>query len=162
MSYDEADKLEELFDPLTRFLLLLRPNSPSPMTESVPMPGALPRTNSSGGGTGRSGKGGRTVDFDHSALVGFGSFRFDTEETVQGRDAEVVYWYVVFRVPERGVAPQTDSSYEMQLKDEARGKGLGGVLMNEMERIGRERGMSKCMLTCISGEPICGARWLVS
>jgi len=63
------------------------------MTDSVAMPGALPksvRQRSSGG----KGKEKAAVDFDHSALMGFGSFRFDTEETLRGSDAEVVYWYV--------------------------------------------------------------------
>lgn len=44
-------------------------------------------------------------------------------------------------------------SYELQLKEELRGKGMAKVLMDEMERIGRERGMSKCMLTCLTGKP---------
>lgn len=86
MEYEEPSKREELFDPLARFLLLLRPAPPSPSTDTVPMPGALPRTSD------RKGKQ-REVDFDDERLLGFASFRFDTEETLGSSDVEVIYWY---------------------------------------------------------------------
>ena len=60
--------------------------------------------------------------------------------------------YQVISERETGRGYRADKSYEMQLKGELRGKGMGKVLMDEMERIGRERGMSKCMLTCLSGQ----------
>lgn len=47
---------------------------------------------------------------------------------------------------------RAEFSYELQLKEELRGKGMARRLMDEMERIGRERGMSKCMLTCLTGK----------
>lgn len=34
----------------------------------------------------------RSKDQDHGELLGFASFRFDTEETMSPQDAEVVYW----------------------------------------------------------------------
>ena len=43
-------------------------------------------------------------------------------------------------------------SYELQLKESSRGKGMGKLLMDELENIGFERGMHKSMLTCLKGE----------
>lgn len=85
MSHEEKSKRAELFDPLTRYLLLLRPSSSSPGTDTVPMPGALPRSD-------RKGKSKASIDFEEEDLVGYCSFRFDTEETLGDRDAEVIYW----------------------------------------------------------------------
>ena len=34
-------------------------------------------------------------DFDEAGLMGYCSFRFDTEETLGSRDVEVVYWYAL-------------------------------------------------------------------
>lgn len=51
-------------------------------------------------------------------------------------------------LPER----QLMGSYELQLGELARGKGLGKTLMDELERIGAARGMAKSMLTCLKGE----------
>ena len=42
-----------------------------------------------------------------------------------------------------------DVSYELQLSDPSRGQGLGKTLMDVMEKIGKERGMYKSMLTCM-------------
>jgi hypothetical protein len=36
--------------------------------------------------------------------------------------------------------------------------GLGKVLIDEMEMIGRRRGMDKAMLTCLKSESDCGSR----
>lgn len=88
MAHDELSKREELFDPVTRYLLLLRSSSPSPSSDTVPMPGALPRSN-------RKGKSKPTIDFKEDDLVGYCSFRFDTEETLGDQDVEVIYWYVL-------------------------------------------------------------------
>lgn len=43
-------------------------------------------------------------------------------------------------------------SYELQLKADLRGQGMGKVLMDLMENIGAERGMAKSMLTCMKSE----------
>lgn len=40
-------------------------------------------------------------------------------------------------------------SYELQLDPSVRGKGLGRVLMDQMESIGKRRKMDKGMLTCL-------------
>ncbi|KAK1925781.1 acyl-CoA N-acyltransferase [Papiliotrema laurentii] len=123
--YTESSKREELFDPSTRYLLLLQPSTHSSSSDTLAMPGALPSAQD------RKGKGKVSVDFDQEDLVGYCSFRFDTEETLGSRDVEVVY------------------CYELQMKPEARGQGLGKVLMDELEEIGRDRGMAKSMLTCM-------------
>lgn len=34
----------------------------------------------------------RSKDQEEGELLGFASFRFDTEETMSTQDAEVVYW----------------------------------------------------------------------
>jgi hypothetical protein len=88
LDYTESSKREELFDETGRFILL-RKGAGNESVESeggVDMPGALPSgTAQEGleGGVGESGE-----------IVGYVSFRFDTEETVSSRDAEVIYWYV--------------------------------------------------------------------
>ncbi|WVQ96638.1 hypothetical protein IAU59_003743 [Kwoniella sp. CBS 9459] len=66
-------------------------------------------------------------------ILGYCSFRFDTEETLSPRDAEVVY------------------CYELQLSPSLRGQGLGKILISHLEDIGRRRGMDKSMLTCLKG-----------
>ena len=43
-------------------------------------------------------------------------------------------------------------SYELQVAEQARGLGLAKMLMDEMEMIGRRRGMDKAILTCLKGE----------
>jgi len=50
----------------------------------VDMPGALP--------TGKRKE--DRVERGEGEVMGYVSFRFDTEETLGSRDAEVVYWYV--------------------------------------------------------------------
>ena len=87
MVYTKSSKPIELFDPSAFYLLLLRsPSSTrSPSSDTVPMPGALP-PNSKGKGKALVG-----ID-DPSELLGYCSFRFDTEETLGSQDAEVIYW----------------------------------------------------------------------
>ncbi|CAK9781883.1 acyl-CoA N-acyltransferase [Cutaneotrichosporon oleaginosum] len=113
MAHDRAAKLAEMFDPDARYLLLARAGR---------MPGAMPRVSRR-----------RQEDVDVSdELVGFASFRFDTEDTMGADDVEVVY------------------CYELQLTERARGAGLGALLMAELEGIGAKRGMAKAMLTCLA------------
>jgi len=82
LEYTEVSKREELFDETGRFLLLQRGGS---LHEGgIDMPGALP-----------SGKRKEDrVERGEEQVMGYVSFRFDTEETLGRRDAEVVYWYV--------------------------------------------------------------------
>jgi len=80
LEYTESSKREELFDETGRFLLLRR-GSGAEGHAGVDMPGALPDKESQG--------------IDDGEVLGYVSFRFDTEETLGSRDAEVVYWYVV-------------------------------------------------------------------
>ena len=141
MSYAEKDKREELFDPSTRFLLLLRPPATSSPTQEVPpMPGAMPSRK----GKGRAGE----LDFGSDRLLGFTSWRFDTEETLGTRDAEVVYWCVWCACS--GLLLRR--SYEVHLVQSVRGQGLAKMLMDRLEEVGKRRGMDKVMLTCLRGE----------
>jgi hypothetical protein len=82
LEYTESSKREELFDESGRFLLLRRGGMMDGYG-GVDMPGALP--------TASRGKGLKLQD---GQILGYVSFRFDTEETLGSRDAEVVYWYV--------------------------------------------------------------------
>jgi hypothetical protein len=68
MEHEEQAKREEMFDPDARFLLLSR----------TAMPGTLREQG----------------QVEEGELLGFVSFRFDTEETMGTRDVEVVYWSV--------------------------------------------------------------------
>ncbi|GMK56001.1 hypothetical protein CspeluHIS016_0210570 [Cutaneotrichosporon spelunceum] len=108
LAHSRVAKMAEMFDPDARFLIL---------TSCERMPGAMPPTP-------------RRVEFDD--VLGFASFRFDTEDTMGAEDVEVVY------------------CYELQLSERARGAGLGTVLMAELEGIGARRGMAKAMLTCLA------------
>jgi hypothetical protein len=85
LEYTESSKREELFDETGRFLLLRR-GSGTDAQAGVDMPGALPSK-------GREATVDATMDGE---VLGYVSFRFDTEETLGSRDAEVVYWYVTF------------------------------------------------------------------
>jgi len=71
------------------------------------------------------------VDQAPETIDGFLMWRFDFEEcpSVEAGETEVAY------------------CYEIQLKPSTRGKGLGKVLMETLERIGASWGMKKVMLT---------------
>jgi GNAT superfamily N-acetyltransferase len=144
LEYTESSKREELFDETGRFLLLRR-GAEHNEGRGIDMPGALP-----GKETEAEAKGGE--------VLGYVSFRFDTEETLGSRDAEVVYWYVTFSpslLPsftriELSIR-RADDSYELQLDPSIRRLGLAKVLMDELERIGKSRKLDKVMLTCLKG-----------
>jgi hypothetical protein len=91
LEYTESSKREELFEETGRFLLL-RTNRDRGRGYghgeefNVDMPGALPMRTESGLEDG-DGDG-------EGEVLGYVSFRFDTEETLGSRDAEVIYWYV--------------------------------------------------------------------
>ena len=72
-SYTEQFKRLELFEPTTKYILCLRP----PHSQARPK-GKI-----------------RDVVGIEGQLVGYCSFRFDTEETLSSRDAEVIYWSVL-------------------------------------------------------------------
>lgn len=75
MEYNEREKREELFDITTRFVIAVgRPKEEEGAEES--------RSSDS------------NVNVNKRNLLGFCSFRFDTEETMTERMAEVLYWYV--------------------------------------------------------------------
>ncbi|KAM0755568.1 acyl-CoA N-acyltransferase [Meredithblackwellia eburnea MCA 4105] len=59
----------------------------------------------------------------------YGIWRFDTEETMGDRFAEVVY------------------CYEVQVAPSYQGRGLGRLVMNVLEAVGKAFGMGKVMLT---------------
>lgn len=95
MEHDEDEKRDEMFEPTTRILVALRDRVGGPNVEG-----------SSGGGGGGGGKGEGRDQAGHESqawqservkedLIGFCSFRFDTEETADDDYmAEVIYWYV--------------------------------------------------------------------
>ncbi|WWD04996.1 hypothetical protein V865_003067 [Kwoniella europaea PYCC6329] len=119
--YTERSKREELFDQDARYIVLLSPPQSLSSTSS-------PFVN----GNNKKGKAKEPqVDFEYENLLGFCGFRFDTEETLSSRDAEVVY------------------CYEVQLSSKCRGQGLGKKLLDILEDIGRKRGLDKVMLTCL-------------
>lgn len=87
MAHSKSGKVEEMFHPDARYLLL--------SSSFARMPGALPPTPPQARRALRRGGGGEMeVDVDLDELVGFASFRFDTEETMGSVDVEVVYWWV--------------------------------------------------------------------
>jgi hypothetical protein len=104
MPYTESSKREELFDESGRILLLRRVPDGVRLEEDgegVDMPGRLPPPRGlSGGNVKGKGKGKVAESFDRGIhiqegeIMGYISFRFDTEETLGSRDAEVIYWYV--------------------------------------------------------------------
>lgn len=79
-------------------------------------------------------------------------WRFDTEETAGDRFADVVYWsastvlfcFVFGRG--RGLMGAW-SSYEVQVEERVRGRGVGRALIELLERVGKAWGMEKVMLT---------------
>lgn len=89
LNYTESSKREELFDETGRFILLRRGHLTESGEGGVDMPGALPSTTFTGEEAGEGQ--GENVSGE---MVGYVSFRFDTEETLGSRDAEVIYWYV--------------------------------------------------------------------
>lgn len=76
MAHTKAGKVEEMFHPDARYLILYGGGR---------MPGALPSPKRGRGG-------GEEVDLGGEDVAGFASFRFDTEETMGNEDVEVVYW----------------------------------------------------------------------
>ncbi|RKP08043.1 acyl-CoA N-acyltransferase [Thamnocephalis sphaerospora] len=66
--------------------------------------------------------------------LGYAMYRFDTEEQMKS-DAMVPVVYC----------------YELQVAAEARGQGVGRMLMETLERIGQAWQMSKVMLTVLKG-----------
>ena len=88
--YTRASKKAELFHPDSRFLILTSAALPPASDDTPTMPGSLPP---------RSKGKGKAADFElkEGELWGFCSFRFDMEETLEGDDVEVVYWWVALR-----------------------------------------------------------------
>ncbi|GAA5962112.1 hypothetical protein JCM3765_005526 [Sporobolomyces pararoseus] len=68
-------------------------------------------------------------DGQKNRLLGYTIFRFDTEETAGDEEADVVY------------------CYELQVESNAHGQGVGRLLMDRLERIGKATKMDKTMLT---------------
>jgi hypothetical protein len=88
LDYTESSKREELYDETGRFILLRKGVGIEGIEGEggVDMPGALPSTMAKESFEGNRGGNGE--------IVGYVSFRFDTEETLSSRDVEVIYWYV--------------------------------------------------------------------
>jgi hypothetical protein len=118
MTYTEESKREELFHEDTRYLIIdsgpSRPvaSSDADELEDVRQPISLSggttlgqkanvvnsqnRSRRKSNGKGKN-KATSKETFDlggEESLLGYLSFRFDTEETLSDRDVEVIYWYV--------------------------------------------------------------------
>ncbi|WWC88503.1 uncharacterized protein L201_003414 [Kwoniella dendrophila CBS 6074] len=129
--YTEQSKREELFDPDARYVLIRRP---SPSFSASKNDSNAPRITTSNGKAKGKGKGKDKevqIDLTQEELMGFCGFRFDTEETLSSRDAEVVY------------------CYEVQISLKSRGMGLGKTLLDVLKSIGKRRQLDKIMLTCL-------------
>ncbi|WVN85141.1 uncharacterized protein L203_100283 [Cryptococcus depauperatus CBS 7841] len=114
--YTKTEKMAEMFDSDSRFLLLF--NSHIDITSQ-----SCPLHDPSLKRSGSWQKGGE--------IAGFAEFRFDTEETLSDRDAEVVYLY------------------EIQFLQTMRGQGIARKMMGIVEEIGKRAEMEKVMLTCL-------------
>nr|ODN99795.1 hypothetical protein L204_02235 [Cryptococcus depauperatus CBS 7855] len=116
--------MAEMFDSDSRFLLLF--NSHIDITsQSCPLHGSSLK---------RSGSWQREGE-----IAGFAEFRFDTEETLSDRDAEVVYLLIAAR----------ENRYEIQFLQTMRGQGIARKMMGIVEEIGKRAEMEKVMLTCL-------------
>lgn len=62
------------------------------------------------------------VMFEDTNPIGFVHFRFDSEDGTEGM-REVLYWFVL------NLSLLISSSYEIQLEDKVRSKGLGKFIM---------------------------------
>jgi hypothetical protein len=101
LSYTASSKREELFDETGRFLLLTRTDGSNTTDldtgSGVDMPGGMPVSRQEyrkGKGKAEHVNGGSTgmVEGGDEGVLGYVSFRFDTEETLGPKDAEVIYW----------------------------------------------------------------------
>ncbi|UOH80803.1 hypothetical protein LQV05_003462 [Cryptococcus neoformans] len=101
-------KKEEMFDPTSRFLLAL---GETPMDTNDEL---APRKQQK-----------QQIDIQEHELLGFCEFRFDVEDTLSDKLAEVVYWPSVQK------------------------QGMAKKLIGILEDIGRLRKMEKIMLTCL-------------
>lgn len=153
LEYTDKGKWEEMYDPDARYLVI-RSESPSRSTSPEQEGRNGPGSDVGASGGRMEEEGGRkrrrtekSEEDNDGELLGFASFRFDTEETMSSQDAEVIYWYVFLPL-----IRNADISYELQLAPNARRQGLAKRLMDTLESIGRRRGMAKSMLTCLVGE----------
>ncbi|AFR94899.2 hypothetical protein C343_02987 [Cryptococcus neoformans C23] len=112
--YTEMSKKEEMFDPTSRFLLAL---GETPMDTNDEL---ATRTQQK-----------QQIDIQEHELLGFCEFRFDVEDTLSDKLAEVVY------------------CYELQLRPSVQKQGMARKLIGILEDIGRLRKMEKIMLTCL-------------
>lgn len=100
---DESSKREEMFEPTTRFLILLKHPTPN-LNSSADTPASIEQeSNVSESATGDSAtipkkkkkKKTEKLEFGPEELLGYCSFRFDTEQTLDDdRQVEVIYWSV--------------------------------------------------------------------
>lgn len=76
----ERQKREEMFETTTRFILALRRRPEEPLPSEANSEPSDQRISDG------------SVRFESDDLLGYCSFRFDTEETQKPKDAEVIYW----------------------------------------------------------------------
>lgn len=87
--------------------------------------------------------------------LGFAMYRFDTEHTAKDRRAEVLYWCVPWPFSS-GTSSRAHyescGSYEVQVAEEGRGRGVGTLLVEILETLGKVWTMEKVMLTVFKCE----------
>jgi len=84
-------------------------------------------------------------------LAAFSMFRFDTEENMDGREENVLYWCMSFSSSLCRPLTVFDFSYELQVSEASRGLGIGKTLVSILQKLSREWCMTKIMLTVFRG-----------
>lgn len=108
LEYTDRGKWDEMYDVDARYLVIRRQGdapsgSGSPLARTLKLGSGQGRSRSrsqeekeregdDGGERKRRRMRRKSERTDEGELLGFASFRFDTEETMSPRDAEVVYW----------------------------------------------------------------------
>ncbi|WWC70880.1 uncharacterized protein I206_104832 [Kwoniella pini CBS 10737] len=122
--YTEESKFEELFNIDSRYILILKKSNKLIIEKEKEKEKGKDEKK-------ENDEIEELINFNYNDLIGFCGFRFDTEETIESRDAEVIY------------------CYEVQLENKSRRMGLGKILLNILEEIGKKRELDKIMLTCL-------------
>jgi hypothetical protein len=132
MAHTPGPKRIEMFDPQARYLLATSLRNSSTLghcldvteLDDLVMPGAMPVPVSRSGAPGKGKRRAPPVEVTKQELLGYCSFRFDTEQTAGTRDAEVVYW-CVGRRSHFPVAPGGVRRTAIQRRITRRGEGTG-------------------------------------
>ena len=86
--------------------------------------------------------------------VAFASYQLTTEPDVNDQPIPVVYWYYTWYLNSFCLILFFFSSYEIHVKKDFRGFGLGKHLIGLLESIGRQESKHKIMLTAFQATPL--------